>query len=121
MGKRWYGSINNRLDENRMFCKDITIGTKVTEYLYSDRNPYEVTKVIDQKHVFIRAYKCIPTGEPMSNNWAIISNPENPEIEIKFVWHHWRKVLKNRKTGKISYSKMNLSFGVAEKYYDYEL
>ena len=120
MGKRWYGSINNTLDENRMLCKEIKVGTKVTEYLYSDRNPYEVTKVIDQKHVFIRAYKCIPTGEPMSNNWAIISNPENPEIEIKFVWHHWRKVLKNRKTEKISYSKMNLSFGVAEKYYDYE-
>ena len=120
MGKRWYGSINNRLDENRMFCKDITIGTPVTEFLYTDRIPYEVTKVIDQKHVFIRAYNCIGIGKPMSNEWEFINDPSKPEVEIKYRYNHWYRVLKDR-TGKITYSKMNLSFGIAEKYYCYEL
>ena len=119
MGKSWYGYIKNKLEEKRMFCKDITIGNPVTEFLYTDRIPYEVTKVIDQKHVFIRAYKCIATGEPMSNEWEFISDPSKPELEIKYRYNHWYRVLKYM-TGKITYSKMNLSFGIAEKYYGYE-
>ena len=37
MSKKWYGSLNNRLEENRQFCEKIEVGTGVTEYMYSDR------------------------------------------------------------------------------------
>lgn len=49
MSRKWYGSLNNRLEENKMFCEEIKVGTGLTEYFYSDRHPYEVVKVIDQK------------------------------------------------------------------------
>ena len=37
------GSLNNRLEENRMFCDTIEVGTGMTEYLYSDRHAYELS------------------------------------------------------------------------------
>ena len=72
-----YGSLQNRLEENRMFCKEITVGTGVTEYSWSDRHAYEVIAVRDQKHVTIREldHKCI--GGPYSNEWELISNEQN--------------------------------------------
>ena len=39
-----YGSLNNRLEENHMFCDVIEVGTDMTEYLYTDRHAYEVLK-----------------------------------------------------------------------------
>lgn len=145
MSKVWYGSLNNRLEENKMFCKEIEVGTGMTEYSYSDRHAYEVTRVIDQKHVFVRRYDHKATGEAMSNEWELISNPDNPEIEMVFRYNHWYSVitwtqekveqiiardgyfldwngvqekLKTKKEVK-TYSKMNVSFGTAQYYYDY--
>ena len=146
MSRQWYGSLNNRMEENRMFCEEIKVGTGMTEYSYSDRQAYEVTKVIDQKHVFVRRYDHKAAGEPMSNEWELISNPDNPEIEMVFRYGSWQAVrhwnqkkiddiiardgifidyygvrekLKNKAEVK-TYSKMNVSFGVADYYYDYE-
>ena len=119
MGKRWYGSINNRIEENRKFCKEITVGTGATEYFWSDRHAFEVTYVFDQKHVMVREYDVKATGEPMSNNWELISNPNNPEIELKFRYNSWYEVIHNKLGGK-TYQKRNFSFGKAEYYYDYE-
>ena len=79
MNKVWYGSLNNRLEENRMFCDEITVGTGMTEYYYSDRHPYEVVEVIDQKHVKVRAMDHKHVGDGcMDNNWELISNEDNP-------------------------------------------
>ena len=119
MGKRWYGSIANRIDENNMFCKEIKVGTQATEYFWSDRHPYEVTKVINQKHVFIREMDAFAVGPSMSNTWRLESNPEKPEQEVKYRYNSWYKVYHSAE-GKIYYSKVNLSFGIAEKYFDYE-
>lgn len=146
MSRKWYGSLNNRLEENKMFCDEIKVGTGMTEYSYSDRQAYEVTKVIDQKHVFVRRYDHKPAGEPMSNEWELISNPNNPELEMVFRYGSWHSVcrwtrakideciakngyfidfygvrekLKSKAEVK-TYSKMNVSFGVADYYYDYE-
>ena len=145
MSRQWYGSLENRLEENRMFCEEIKVGMGMTEYSYSDRQAYEVIKVIDQKHVFVRKYDHKAVGEPMSNEWELVSNPNNPEIEMVFrygSWHsvsHWnqkkiddiiarngyfmdwhgvREKLKNKAEVK-TYSKMNVSFGKADYYYDY--
>lgn len=90
MSKKWYGSLNNRLEENRMFCDEITVGTGMTEYYYSDRHPYEVTEVIDQKHVRVRAldHKHVGDGE-MDNNWELVSNENNPEKLLTKRGNYW--------------------------------
>ena len=70
MSKVWYGSLNNRLEENRMFCEQIEVGTGMTEYHYSDRDAYEVVAVKDQKHVTVRKYDHRHVGDcAMDNNW----------------------------------------------------
>lgn len=147
MSRVWYGCLNNRLEENKQFCETIEVGTGVTEYLYSDRHAYEVVVVKDQKHVSIRAYDHKAIGEPMSNTWELISNENNPVIELVKRGNGWYKaktatindvesadvdvrlwvalngfdVEKIRKNGKqTKYQKMNISFGVADYHYDYE-
>ena len=73
---KWYGSLNNRIDEGKTYG-EIKIGTGVTEMCYSDRHPYEVVEVIDEKHLLIR--EC---------DWKIISGSEqdgSAEYEYKVV------------------------------------
>lgn len=140
MSKVWYGSLNNRLEENKMYCEKIEEGTGMTEYFYSDSHAYEVVKVINQKDVFVREYDAVPVGEPMSNEWKLISNPNKPIREIKFRYGHWNWVshvtkesIKNipvidsdlydkvMKNGKVTvYHKTRVSFGISQYYYDYE-
>ena len=78
MSRAWYGSVNNRIEENRQFCETIEVGTGMTEYLWSDRHAYEVVEVIDQKHVKVREYDHKAIGETFSNDWELVSNEENP-------------------------------------------
>ena len=150
-----YGSLNNRLEENKMFCKEIEIGTGMTEYSYSDREAYEVTNVIDQKHIMVRRFDHKHIGEAYENKWQLISNPENPErlITKRGDYWYWTTTITpddiiahDAKTGddkwmfslflasngfdrekilatgkkQTKYSKANVSFGVANYYYDYE-
>ena len=148
MSRTWYGSLNNRLEENRMFTDEIKVGTGMTEYSFSDRHPYEVVAVKDQKHVTVRAMDHEHVGENhMDNNWRLISNPENPERQItkrgKF-WYWTNTVTADilegaeaetmiwlamngidpdalRDAGSITrYNRANVSFGVAEYHFDYE-
>ena len=152
MSRRWYGSLNNRLEENRQFCETIEVGTGMTEYSYSDRHAYEVIEVIDQKHVKVREYDHRSAGESFSNQWELISNPngytmnlvkrgqywytvseitpdeakeiyEGNDIESK-LWacHNGFDLPAIIASGKIkkSYHRKNVSFGVAQYYYDYE-
>ena len=147
MSKKWYGSLNNRLEEGRQFCEEIKVGTGVTEYFYSDRHAYEVVEVIDQKHIAIRKYDHKAVGEPMSNTWELISNEKNPIIKLTKRGNCWYKVKTatiedvesddiykglwlcqngfdkekiKEKGSQTKYQKMNISIGVADYYYDYE-
>ena len=90
MARKWYGSLNNRLEENRQFCDEITVGTGVTEYDYSDRHPYEVIEVISQKDVIIRGldHKHIGDGS-MDNRWELVSNEDNPTYELVKRGKYW--------------------------------
>lgn len=135
----FYGSLDNRLEENKMYCEKIEVGTGMTEYSYSDRKAYEVIKVVDQGHVFVREYDHKKADDiPMSNNWELVSNQFNPVRELKFrygkwnwVIHYTRDSIKNcviypkcyqeviAKGYGIEYSSANVSFGVADYYYDY--
>ena len=82
MSRKWYGSFNNRLEEGRQFVDEITVGTGVTEYFYSDRKAYEVVAVQDQKHITIRKLDHKLVGEAYSNDWELISNENNPTIDL---------------------------------------
>ena len=84
-----YGNLNNRLEEDKMFCSEITVGTGVTEYFYSDREAYEVVSVKDQKHVTVRKYDHKLIGGPYSNDWQLISNPDNPERDLERRGNVW--------------------------------
>ena len=91
---RWYGSLDNRLEEGRMFCGKIEVGTGMTMYYWSDRHPYEVTKVFDQKHIMVRELDHKAAGEPYSNEWKLISNPKNKEMELMFRNNSWKRVVR---------------------------
>lgn len=67
MSKKWYGSISNRIEEGHNYNDDklIHIGDDITMYLWSDSYCYYVTKVIDQKHIFVRKYHvCADHSKP---------------------------------------------------------
>lgn len=145
---RLYGLLDNRLEENKMFCEEIKVGTGVTEYLFSDRHAYEVVAVKDQKHVTIREYDHKHIGENnYDNSWELLSNEKNPTFDIVKRGNYWyveRTVTademlsadndtriamaingfdKNtilRKGKQTRYHKINVSFGIADYYYDYE-
>lgn len=155
MSMAWYGNLTNRLEENKMFCEEIKVGTGMTEYSYSDRHPYEVIEVKDQKHVKVRRLDHKHVGDGcMDNNWELISNENNPVYEMTKRGNYWYRtvrissdILKNlesedaeerlrtslflchnnvdidklKEKGKTTkYHRMNVSFGVADYYYDYE-
>ena len=53
-----YGNVINRFEENHNYNKDKLIheGDDITMYYWSDRECYYVTRVIDQKHLFVKRY-----------------------------------------------------------------
>lgn len=150
MATKFYGNLMNRLEEGKQFCEEITVGTGMTEYSWSDRTPYEVIAVKDQKHVTVRRldYKAKNPGA-MDNEWELFSNPDycaEDMVKVGNVWY-WtdtctlaeleeiekdthsllRLVVagfdpdKIRAHGKqTKRRRANVSFGVASYYYDYE-
>lgn len=156
MSRQWYGSLNNRVEENRMFCDEIKVGTGVTKYSWSDRHAYEVVAVKDQKHVSIREYDHKRPDDDgdysYTNKWVLVSNENNPTIDLTKRGKYWYTTVtvtpeeakaildggeiddrlwachngfnleeiveKGKKQTK--YHRINVSFGVAEYYYDYE-
>ena len=153
MSRQWYGSINNRIEENKQYVEEIKVGTGVTEYFWSDRHAYEVVAVADQKHVTIREYDHKKKNDSsFSNDWELISNESNPTIDLVKRGKYWysavsitperakeiyegtdidaklwachnnfdlQEIIANGKK-KTTYHKKNVSFGVADYYYDYE-
>ena len=146
---KMYGSVINRLMENQDEIPTIEVGMKVTEYLYTDRYVYEVTKVVDQKHIFIRKMDAKNLdGVYGSDNWELVSNPNRAEQEIVYRYKNWydkitytRESLQKmkeedgaiwladyiieavEKDGEyVEYGKMNkLRFGCADYCYDWEI
>lgn len=155
MSNVWYGNLTNRLEENKMFCKEIKVGTGVTEYCYSDRHPYEVVEVKDQKHVKVRGLDHKHVGDGcMDNNWELVSNENNivRALTKRGNYWYWTTVITDaildnldsedaeerfrtqlfmchnnvdaetlREKKKVTrYNRANVSFGIANYYYDYE-
>ena len=84
-----YGSLINRIEEDRTFCDEIKVGTGMTEYHWSDRDAYEVVAVKDQKHVTVREYDHRNTGNGFDNSWELISNPDNPLRDLVKIGNYW--------------------------------
>ena len=144
---KWYGSLQNRLEENHDSVPEITVGTGMTEYSWSDREAYEVVAVRDQKHVTVRRMKHKHIGgEPYTNDWELTSDPDGPEYDMVKRGKYWyytttwtrdeyesldaerqlRALVagvnpdKLRARGKQTMlRRANVSFGRAEYYYDY--
>ena len=145
--KKWYGNLTNRLEENCHVCEEITVGTGMTEYFYSDRKPFEVIAVKDQKHVTVRELDHVHIGDgSFDNNWELVSNENNPVYEMAKRGKYWYYVTtitsdllghddfetklflamndidpeKLKTKGVIKkYHRANVSFGIADYYYDY--
>lgn len=148
MSRTWYGSVQNRIEENRMYCEEIAVGTGMTEYLWSDRHPYEVIEVIDQKHVIVREYGHKHVGSAYyDNDWKLVSDESKPArlITKRGNYWYWTNTITaeqydamepinqvyccvngfdpdviHSKGKQTKYHRANVSFGVAEYYYDYE-
>lgn len=53
-----YGNLDNRLEENKNYLgREIKVGDDLTKYYWSDRRCYYVTRVENQKHIFIKRYE----------------------------------------------------------------
>lgn len=92
---KFYGSLNNRFEENKMFVDTIEVGTGVTEYLYTDRHAYEVTQVINQEHVFIRRMKAVRTDKNGMSDAQDYRYESTNDSEIELVKRNnvWYKVI----------------------------
>ena len=110
---RWYGSLQNRLEENKQFGPEIYVGMGMTEYYWSDRNAYEVVEVEDQKHVKVRELGHKLVGEAFSNDWELFSDESRPVRSLvkRGKYWYWGHVATE--------TRANVSFGVARYYYDY--
>ena len=148
MTKVLRGGFFNRMLENKEYSEEIKVGTRLTEFHYSDRDVYEVIEVQDQKHVVIRQMTAVAIGEPMSNTWELKSDENNPTFRLTkrgAYWYftntvtaeqyeerkddvHFRLACAHlgitetglKRKGKVTrYQRANVTFGMADYYYDY--
>ena len=118
MSRRWYGSLDNRLLENTRGL-DPQIGMGVTECLYSDREPYEIIAIKDDRHITVRRmnYKRVDdNGMSECQDYEYTSNPEGYTCELfknkKGIWV--------RRVGTRGVDDSHGWYvGYAERYYDY--
>ena len=71
---RLYGSLNNRLEENHNYTgRELKAGDDITMYYWSDRHCYYITKVINQKRIFVKKYEVVADREKVGGqghqNW----------------------------------------------------
>lgn len=83
---KWYGNLTNRLEEGKQY-EDIKVGTDITMYLWSDRNCYYVTEVIDEKHIKVKSWVVIADrtkpGGPGHQNWVYFKTHKEASDYLK--------------------------------------
>ncbi len=118
-----YGSVDNRFDEGKQFCDKLEVGTGMTEYMWSDRHAYEVSRVIDQEHIFVRrmAYtRKDQNGMSDAQEYEFTSDLKEPEIELVKRRGVWCKVFTYSKEMWMQKAEKDTSFKskeVAYKFY----
>ena len=122
---KFYGSLQNRLEEGKQFVDEIKVGTGITEYSWSDRHPYEVIEVIDQKHIIIRAldYRRIDdNGMSDAQSYEYISNENNIKYELVLrnnVWYKVRTITRESLLKRAEQLVAENSFRTIESAYNY--
>lgn len=92
MSKIWYGSVVNRIEE-RSAQPVPTVGMGVTECSYSDRTPWEIIEVKDEKHIVVRAmgYERIDkNGMSESQEYRYFSKPDGATRHLVLRNGRWR-------------------------------
>ena len=117
---RWYGSSQNRLEEQSVGAKP-EIGMGVTEMMYSDRAPYEIIAIKDDRHITVRAmgYKRID-----NNGFSEIQEYEydsNPNGYVCDLFKTKRGVWVRRVGVRGVDDSSGWFIGRAERYYDFSL
>lgn len=129
MTTKIYGSLDNRIMEGKNYkeTKELQVGDDITMYLWSDRECYFITEVIDQKHIKVKKYEVVASrdnGEPTGmghqdwkyfkthkeaveyinktdkthqSEWNYKEERENKEEEWAFRYGNWKKVVRQNK------------------------
>ena len=110
----WYGSLQNRLAERANVVPEVGMG--VTEYYWSDREPWEIVAVKDARHITVRkldAKRVDSNGISECQDWELTSNDKNPTAELFLTKKgEWRE----RYGRSLGCNKFGI--GVARKYID---
>lgn len=142
-----YGSLNNRIEENNNFLnRDIMPGDDITMYYWSDRTCYFVTKVVNQKHLFIHEYNVVADhskpGGMGHQDWLYFKTNKEEQVYVndcvakgwlpKECYHDLADIKENQDIEIVyrynkwwqkingKYHKLQpISFGVKDYYYDW--
>lgn len=107
---RWYGSLQNRLEEN---CKGEKpeIGMGATEMFYSDRQAWEVVAIRDDRHIIVRRMKA-KCNDYFAGDWSVEPDENGHRAELFLTKKgQWRERL-GRRLGNV------FVLGYAEEYED---
>jgi hypothetical protein len=111
---KWEGSLQNRIAERINIKPEIGMG--VTEYWWSDREPYEIIAIKDDRHITVRRldYKRIDNnGISEMQEYEYYSNDKNDTHELFLTKQGvWRE-----RIGR-SLGPNKFGIGRAERYYD---
>lgn len=111
---QWYGSLQNRLQENMPAIKP-QLGMGATEILYTDRHAYEVIAVKDERHCTVRQYECkIKEGTSWyDQEYDYISNPRGRVVNLFLTKKgKWVQRYPSGRYGN------TFRMGIADEYYD---
>lgn len=111
---RWYGSLQNRVQENCRYPKP-EIGMGATEMLWSDRNAYEVIEIKDDRHITVRRLKCKLVSEYFTDcqEYEYEHDPNGITANLFLTKKgQWRERYHNRSLGNV------FALGFAEEYRD---
>ena len=109
---QWYGSLQNRLDERTVQPKPY-VGMGATAMYWSDRYPYEVIAVKDDRHITVREMgsTCI---DYFAGEWEVYPNPDGCVKNLyKTKRGQWRQRIGKNGLGDVVYC-----LGVARRYED---
>lgn len=103
---KWYGSVQNRISAESKMPKP-EIGMGVTELMWSDRYPYEVIEVINEKKIRIRELgyeRTDKNGISECQDYRLFSKPDGEVKTLvlrKGKWRDLKKGYVNDANGKL--------------------
>lgn len=126
----WYGSVTNRIAENMKMPKP-ELGMGVTELCYTDRHPFEVIEILNEKKIKIREMKAERIDKNGMSDCQEYKYVQKPDGEVKTLvlrngkWRDLVKELENDENNKlVEVETRRLGgngwlIGKAEYYYDF--